>query len=110
MTAVNQDGMALRHVCNGLRGEKVIILVAVRRNGQAFESASLGLQGDCYVVLEAVEHNSPSLQHANLTRLAKYNKKCPAKFYKLLSCCTSMTSIYTLIREKPNFVQYGLLQ
>ena len=68
------------------------------------------LQGECDVVLEAVEHNSLSLEHTNLKRLARDNTKIPDKFCKLLSCFDAITSLYTLVREKPDFVQYGLLQ
>ena len=70
------------------------------------ELASLELRGDCDVVLEAAEHNSISLQHANLTRLARENTKTPAKFCKLLLFFDSMNSLYTLVMEKPDFVQY----
>ena len=73
------------------------------------ELASLELQDDCDVVIEAAERKSPSLQHANLTRLSKDNTKSPAKFCKLISCFDSMTSLYPLVKEKPDFVQYGLL-
>ena len=82
----------------------------MRVSVKALELASLELQGDCDVVLEAVEHNILSLQHANMTRLARDNTKSQAKFCKLLSCFDYMTSLYTLVREKPDFVQYGLLQ
>ena len=78
MTVLKKHGLALRHVYNGLQGDKDIILEAVRRNGQAFELASLQLPGDCDVVLKEAEHNSPSLQHANMTKLARDNTKIPA--------------------------------
>ena len=110
ITAVNQDGWAPRHVSKGLRGDKDIFLEAVKVNGQALELASLELRGDCDDVLEAAEHNSLSLQHVNLTRLARDNTKIPAKFCKILSYFDSITSLYTLVREKPDLVQYGLLQ
>ena len=110
VTAVKKHGLALRNVSNGLKGDKDIVLEAVRRNGQALELASLELRGDCDVVLETAEHNSLSLQHANLKRLARDNTKSPADFCKLLSCFESITSIYTLVMEKPDIVQYGLLQ
>ena len=98
-----KHGLALRHVSNGLRGDKDIVLEAVKENGQALKLASLELRGDCDVVLEAAEHNSLPLQHVNLTRLSRKNTKNPAKFCKLLSCFESMTSLYTLLREKPDF-------
>ena len=110
MTAVKKHGLAICHVSNGLRGDKDIVLEAVKVNGQALELASLELQGDCDVVLEAAEHNSISLQHANLTRLARDNTKSPANICKLLSCFDSMDYLYTLVREKPYCVHYGLLQ
>ena len=85
-------------------------MAEVKQVGWALQLASLELRGDCDVVLEAAEHNSYSLQHANLTRLARDNTTSPAKFCKILSCFDSITSIFTLIRERPDFVQYGLLQ
>ena len=85
-------------------------MAEVNQVGWALEFASLELQGDCDVVLKAAEHNSSSLQHANLISLARDNTTSPAKFCKILSCFDSITSIFTLIRERPDFVQYGLLQ
>ena len=110
MAAVNQYGYALEFASEDLRREREIVMAAVKQNGWALQIASLELRGDCDVVLEAAEHNSSSLQHANLTRLARDNTKSPAKFCKILSCFDSIISIFTLIREKPDFVQYGLLQ
>ena len=109
MTAVKQNGLALDHVPNDIRGDKEIVLEAVRENGEAFEFASLQLRGDCDVVLEAAEHKRSSLQHSNLTRLASDNTTSPAKFCNILSCFDSITSIFTLIRKRPDFVQYELL-
>ena len=110
MTAVKQNGKALNKASNDIRGHKAIVLEAVRQNGKAFEFSSLKLWGDCDVVLEAAEHKKSSLQHANLKRLARENTTSPAKFCKILSCFDSITSIFTLNREKSYFVQYGLLQ
>ena len=80
MVAVKQNGKALHHVSNDIRGDKEIVLEAVRENGEAFELASLKIRGDYDVVLEAAEHNSASLKSANLPRLARDNTKSPAKF------------------------------
>ena len=110
MAAVNQVGWALEFESQDLQKDKDIVLAAVNQDGSALEFASLELQGDCDVVLEAAEHNHYSLKHANLTRLARDNTTSPAKFCKILSCFNSITSIFTLIREKPDFVQYELLQ
>ena len=110
MTAVNQNGKALNKSSNDIRGHKEIVLEGVRENGEEIEFSSLKLRGDCDVVLEAAEHNKSSLQHANLKRLARENTTSPAKFCKILSCFDSITSIFTLIMEKSDFVQYGLLQ
>ena len=85
-------------------------MAEVNQSWCGLEFDSLELRGDCDVVLEAAEHNSSSVQYANLTRLARDNTTSPAKFCKILSCFDSITSIFTLIREKPDFVQYGLLQ
>ena len=97
--------MAFYHFFNFVQGDKYIVLEAVRGSGQSLQLASLEIQVDCDVVLEAAEHNSPSLQHSNLKRLARDNTKIPAKFCELLSCFDSMTSLYTLVREKPDFFQ-----
>ena len=110
MDAVKQNGNALDLASEDLQKDREIVMYAVNQNGWALEFSSLELWGDCDVVLEAVEHESPSIQHANLTRLARDNTTSPAKFCKILSCFHSITSIFTLIREKPDFVQYGLLQ
>ena len=83
---------------------------AVNQDRWALEFASFELWGDCDVVLNAAEHDSSSIYFANLTRLARDNTTSPAKFCKILSCFDSITSIFTLIREKPDFVQYELLQ
>ena len=85
-------------------------MAAVKQNGGALGLAYFELRGDCDVVIEAAEDDSYSLQHANMTRLARDNTTSPAKFCKILSCFDPITSIFTLIRERPDFVQYGLLQ
>ena len=110
MAAVKQNGWALKIASEDLKRDREIVMAAVKQNGWVFKFASLELQGDCDVVLEAAEHDSYLLQYANLTRLARDNTTIPAKFCKILSCFDSITSIFTLIREKPDFVQYGLLQ
>ena len=110
MAAVKQVGWVLNFGSQDLKRDREIVVAAVNQYGCALEFASLDLRGDCDVVLEAVEHNSSSLQHANLARLARDNTTSPAKFYKILSCLDSITSIFTLIRERPDFVKYGLLQ
>ena len=110
MAAVKQHGYALWFASEDIQKDRDIVLAAVKQNGSALEFSSLELRGDCDVVLEAAEHNSYSLQHANLTRLSRDNRASPTKFGKILSCFHSITSIFTLIREKPGFVQYGLLQ
>ena len=85
-------------------------MAAVKQSWCGLEFHSLELRGDCDVVLEAAEDDSFSVQYANLTRLARDNTTSPAKFCKILSCFDSITSIFTLVRERPDFVQYGLLQ
>ena len=135
MAAVKQDGDALKFASDDLQKDREIVMTAVKHNvsslefasedhqkdreivmaevnqdGIALEFASLELQGDCDVVLLAAEQYSYSLQHANLKRLARENTTSPAKFCKILSCFDPIISIFTLIRERPDFVQYGLLQ
>ena len=110
MATVKKNWWALQDASENLQIDRVIVMAAVKQNGWALEFSSLDLRGDCDVVLEAAEHNSSSLKHENLTRLAWENTTSPAKFCKILSCFDSITSIFTLIRENPDFVQYGLLQ
>ena len=110
MTAVKKHVWEIFHVSIGLQGDNDIVPESVRLNGQALKLASLELWGDCDVVLEAATHNSLSLDHTNMTSLVRDNTKSPAKFCKLLSCFDSITSLYTLIRDNPDFVQYELLQ
>ena len=102
--------MALAFASEDLKKDREIVMAAVKQNGSALEFASLELRGDCDVVLEAAKHNSDSIHFANLRRLARDNTTIPAKFCKILSCFDSITSIFTLIREKPDFVKYGLSQ
>ena len=110
MAAVKQDGNAIQFASEGLKRYRDIVMAAVNQDGWALEFASLELQGDCDVVLDAAEHKNSSLQHTNLTRLARDNTTSPAKFCKILSCFDSITFIFTIIGEKPDFFQYGLLQ
>ena len=110
MAAVKQYGWTLQFASKYIQKDREIVMAAVKHTGWALEFASLELWGDCDVVLEAADHNSSSLQHANLTRLVRDNTISPAKFCKILSCFDSITSIFTLIRERPDLVQYGLLQ
>ena len=83
---MKKRGCALRHVSNGLKGDKDIVLEEVRENCQSSQLSPLELQGGCDVVLEAAEHNSLSLQHTNLTRLVRDNTKTTRNICKLLSC------------------------
>ena len=110
MAAVNHNECVLKDASEDLQKDREILMAAVQQYGCALEFSSLELWGDCDVVLEAAEHNSSSLQYANLTRLARDNTTSPANFGKILSCFDSITSIFTLIGEKPNFVRNGLLQ
>ena len=110
MAAVKQRGFALQLVSEDLRRDREILMDAVKQYGGVLEFLSLELQCDCDVVIESAEHKSDSLQYSNLTRLARDNTTRPAKFCKFLSCFDSITSIFTLIGDKPNFFQYGLLQ
>ena len=110
MAAVKDYGGTIQFASEDLNRDKEIVMAAVKQYWHWLEFASLELKGDCDVVLEAEEHNRYSSQHANLTRLARENRTSPAKFCKILSCFDSITSIFTLISEKPDFVQYGLLQ
>ena len=110
MAAVKQYGWTIHFASKDIQKDREIVMAAVNQSGWALEFASLDLRGDCDVVLEAAEHKSSSLQHANLTRLARDNTTSPARFCKIFACFQTITSIFTLIRESPDFVQYGLLQ
>ena len=104
MAALKQYGWTLQFASKDIHIDREIVMAAVNQSGWALELASLELQGDCDVVLEAAEDDSYSLQHANLISLARDNTTSPAKFCKILSCFHSITSIFTLIRERPDFV------
>ena len=110
MAAVKQYGWTLQFASKDIQKDREIVMAAVKQNWWALEFASLELRGDCDVVLEAAEDDRYSLQHANLKRLSRDNTTSPAKFCKTLSCFDSITSIFTLIGETPDFVKYGLLQ
>ena len=65
LDAVKQNGAALRHASQELKGDREVVLEAVKQNGAALRYASEELKRDREVVLEAVKLNGEALQHAS---------------------------------------------
>eukprot|EP00971_Amphidinium_carterae_P244187 4848510-Amphidinium_carterae.1 len=64
LRAVEQNGRALLHAAEELKGDREIVLKAVEQNGWALQFAAEELKGDRAIVLAAVEQNALTLQLA----------------------------------------------
>ncbi len=62
---MKQDGLALKRVPLGMRGDREVVLEAVRQNADAFGFVWAGLRGDKEVVMEAVRLHGEALQAAS---------------------------------------------
>ena len=110
MTAVKHNGLALYCVSNDIRGEKDIVLESVRGNFKSFELLPLDLW--VTVILFLMQQIRTAL-HYNMQIwqvLTGTTQKCPPRFVKYFRAFTRRPSLYTIIREKTYFFQYGLLQ
>eukprot|EP00931_Biecheleriopsis_adriatica_P085905 TRINITY_DN60675_c0_g1_i1.p1 TRINITY_DN60675_c0_g1~~TRINITY_DN60675_c0_g1_i1.p1 ORF type:complete len:422 (+),score=70.73 TRINITY_DN60675_c0_g1_i1:104-1369(+) len=65
LSAVRQDGLALRNASDALRDEDNIVLEAVSQTGRALKYASSRLRADRDFVLKAVRHNSGAIKYAS---------------------------------------------
>ena len=66
--AVAQNGQALKHASNELKGDRTIVLAAVSQRGQAWRAlsyASPEMKRDREVVTAAVQQNGSALQFAD---------------------------------------------
>ena len=64
MEAVSQNGHALQHAKEEMRGDREIVMKAVSENGYALKHATEELRGDREVVMKAVSRNGYALKHA----------------------------------------------
>ena len=64
MTAVAQEGWALQHAAEQLRGDHEVVMTAVAQNGHALQSATEELRGNREVVMTAAGQNGYAVQHA----------------------------------------------
>merc|ERR1712032_264892 len=64
LSAVEQDGSALRYAALDLRRDRGIVFAAVQRDGSALRFASLDLRADPEIILAAAEEDALSLQYA----------------------------------------------
>ena len=61
---VSQNGNALEHATDELKGDTEIVMAAVSQNGRALEYATDELKGDRKIVMAAVSKNGHALQYA----------------------------------------------
>ena len=64
MQAVSQDGDALQHATDELKGEREIVMKAISQEGHALAHATDELKGDREIVMKAVAEDGWSLQYA----------------------------------------------
>ena len=64
MQAVSQDGHALYYASDELKGDREIVMQAVSQDGHALYYATNELKGDREIVMKAVSQNGWALQHA----------------------------------------------
>ena len=62
---VAQDGLALEHASEELKGDEGVVLAAVKQNGLALEHASDNAKESRNVVLSAVKQNGLALKYAS---------------------------------------------
>ena len=67
LTAVTQDGTALRRGSDALKNDMEVVLRAVQQNGLALEYASDAIKGSQDVVLAAVQNDPYALRYAAIT-------------------------------------------
>ena len=72
LTAVKEDGRALKYASERLKDDKEFILKAVKQDGRALEFASKNLKNDKEVVLTAVKDHGSALEYAS----AEIQKLC----------------------------------
>ena len=65
LNVVKQEGMALEHASDDLKGDKDLVREAVQQNWSALQHASADLKGDKDIVMEAVKQNGNALEHAS---------------------------------------------
>ena len=64
LAAVSNDGYALMHATEELRGDREIVLAAVSQDGRALQFATEELKGDREIALAAVSEHGPALHFA----------------------------------------------
>ena len=72
-----QDGEALEHASEDLKGDRELVMQAIAQNGHALVFASDRLKGDREIVMQALAQNGWALRHA-LRRAERRSGDCNA--------------------------------
>jgi hypothetical protein len=95
---VTENGLALQHAAEELKGDKEVVMEAVKQNGKMLHFALGNLKGDISIVFEAMNQNGPASVSAAEV-LKKHERFLRQLINSLLyACCLSSKSF--LIDEK----------
>jgi hypothetical protein len=67
LTAVKQNGMALRYASQEMQNDQAVVSEAVKQNGLALEYASRAMQSSETIIIEAMKQNVLALSFAGDT-------------------------------------------